>query len=538
MYKVLLVDDEILIRDAMKEIIHWEELGFELMGTAANGLQALEMVRAEKPDMVLTDISMPYMDGLDLAKELHEQYPSIKVLIITGHNDFAYAKRAVQYKVSEYIMKPITAGELSEVLLRAKAELDQEKQEQSSLKRIRGAYLSQLPALRSRILNKLVLGTAGQEEIHEKLDDLDISLPGPFYAVAKIRVEQRNIVLQTTFHNEESLMLFAVWNVAQELIGEVGGVGFQDTEDETVLILGGEDAQDLQPQLAKIVERIRLALANVLRIHTTIGVGRAVRDLMELPTSFDQAKRAIGYGYTRGYGRVFCYDEELKRSVFSTRRFIQLMDQLEVQGHAGDTQKCKECIDQAINDIVNAFSEPDQIWMYMQSMLLRLFSSVLEHEGGNEEEEDLQNRIMADAKAAATMEEAKAICLQAVDLLMNLAGKDKDVQGRKQAVLALDYIEKHYRDKELSLQGVCAYLAISPSYFSYIFKQNTGETFIEAVTRIRMQHAKELLADSDLKTYEVAEHVGFADPHYFGIVFKKQVGITPKAYAKQKREQA
>ncbi|MDD7267368.1 MAG: response regulator [Lachnospiraceae bacterium] len=538
MYKVLLVDDEILIRDAMREIIHWEELGFELMGTASDGRQALDMIEVERPQLVLTDICMPYMDGLELARELHERYPSVKVMIITGHNEFSYAKRAMQYKVSEYIMKPITAGELSEVLLRAKAELDQLRHEQSSLKRIRGAYLSQLPALRSRILNKLVLGATVPDQINEKLLELDISLPGPYYCVAKLRVEERSNILQTVFRHEESLMLFAVWNVAQELMGEAGGVGFQDTEDETVLILGCDSEERLQQRLFEVAKRIGQALTNHLRILTTIGVGGTVEGLEALPQSFAQAGIAIGYGYTRGCGRIYCYDpDEAKRSSFSTRRFIQLMDQLEVQGRAGDAEKCKSCLDQAINAIATAFSAPDQIWMYLQSMLLRLFISILEHEGGTEEEEELQARILEEVSSAHTMEQAKRLCLEAVDLLMNLTGKDKEQQGRKQAVLALDYIERNYSDKELSLQSVCAYLAISPSYFSFIFKQNTGETFIEAVTRIRMQHARELLADTDLKTYEVAEQVGFADPHYFGIVFKKQVGMTPKAFAKQKREQ-
>ena len=137
MYKVLLVDDEALIREAIGENIPWGELGFELVASCENGREAMEAIRAKKPDLVLTDICMPYVDGIELAKYIYENCPDTRTIIISGYDEFEYAKQAVRYQVMEYILKPITPSELTEVLLKAKGQLEEARSKRKTLKKLK-----------------------------------------------------------------------------------------------------------------------------------------------------------------------------------------------------------------------------------------------------------------------------------------------------------------------------------------------------------------------------------------------------------------
>ena len=159
MYKVLLVDDEALIREAISENIQWEEMGFAFMGACENGKQAMEVIEKEQPDLLLTDINMPFVDGMELTKFVYENYPDTKVVIISGFDEFEYAKNAVKYQVLEYILKPITPMEFSETLQRVKKILDERRESQRDMKKIRSAYVSNLPTLQGRYLHHLLNGT-------------------------------------------------------------------------------------------------------------------------------------------------------------------------------------------------------------------------------------------------------------------------------------------------------------------------------------------------------------------------------------------
>lgn len=184
MYKVLLVDDEALIREAISENIPWEEMGFELIASCENGREAMERMKEVTPDLLLTDIYMPYVDGIELARYVNENHPDTKTVIISGYDEFEYAKQAVRYQVMEYILKPVTPSELAEVLLRAKKSLDERYARTKTLKKLQGAYISNRPFLRGRFLNSLLRGNERPESLKDKMTELGISLPGAFFNTA------------------------------------------------------------------------------------------------------------------------------------------------------------------------------------------------------------------------------------------------------------------------------------------------------------------------------------------------------------------
>lgn len=348
MYRVLLVDDEALIREAITENIPWEELGYRLVGSCRNGREALEQIRKEPPDLLLTDINMPYMDGMELSRIVHEEYRDTCIVIISGYDEFDYAKRAMKYQVLEYILKPVTQQEMNETLLRVRDRLDEQ-----NLRPEAGAARS-----------------------------------------------------------------------AESLVREIKA----------------DSPEGIRRETERFMQSVRDA--------------RCTRN----------------------------------RSAFCIQNLVfAVLDGLDA-----------------------ALSEEEGVLAAEQA----LFRAVYQKEDLSETAGELENFFGKLAKALRA---------------------EKDSGGAKQALAALDYIEKNYGDPRVSLNSVCSYLAMSTSYFSSVFKAYTGETFIEALTKKRMEKAKSLLVRTDKKAYEVADEVGYSDPHYFSSAFKKTTGMTPTEYARKAR---
>ena len=215
MYKVLLVDDEILIREAIRENIHWKEMGFELIADCENGREAMEVIRNNPPDLVLTDICMPYVDGIELARYIHENCPDTRTVIISGYDEFEYAKQAVRYQVMEYILKPVTPAELTEVLEKARASLDETRAKSETLKKLKGAYRVNKPLLRGRFLNSLLRGDERPEDLEEKMRELDISLPGSVFNTAIVEGDDLSPFLNRYPGVRDELALFSIFNITR-----------------------------------------------------------------------------------------------------------------------------------------------------------------------------------------------------------------------------------------------------------------------------------------------------------------------------------
>ncbi len=191
-YKVILVDDEVEVIDVMKKKIRWNDLGFDVVGSATNGVKALELVEKLQPDVVLTDIKMPYMDGLELARKLNQDYPNIYIMLCTGFDEFEYAKEAVHLEIKEYMLKPISATELSESLMKLKATLDREREEKLNVKKLEDYFQEVLPKLQSNFFISLIEGRVREEDYERFLLDYQVEQPGDGSCLARIRIDVGN----------------------------------------------------------------------------------------------------------------------------------------------------------------------------------------------------------------------------------------------------------------------------------------------------------------------------------------------------------
>ncbi len=536
MYKVLLVDDEALIREAISENIRWEEMGFELLGSCENGQEAMKVIQSVVPDLLLTDICMPYVDGIELARYVYENHLDTKTVIISGYDEFEYAKQAVRYQVMEYILKPVTPTELTEVLQRAKDSLDEKYQRSRVLKKLKGAYVTNRPLLRGRFLNSLLRGNERPDGLEEKMKELDISLPGSFYNTAIVEGDDLSPFLSQYTNVRNELALFSIYNIAQELVEkQEGGVAFQGMDERTILIFSGQTLKELAARMDRVLSEIRETIQKLLLIETTVGVGEAVSDPNHLHLSFEKAKSAMELKFVMG-GNQTLYSEPLNPRAGTL--FVDVpkwADRVVMAVKLGNEAEIEQLVREFAQEIRNLYIRRNRSIMYVQNLLLTVVNTVtLAEEKENQivqEEKDLMNRIYTYEHLGDMATDVIAIFCK----ISRFLNEQRESYGKKQALQALEYIERNYMKSDVNLNSVCNYLAMSTSYFSTLFKSCTGETFIEALTKKRMEKARELLESTSLKSYEIAEKVGFGDPHYFSVAFKKATGKTPTEYARERR---
>ena len=538
MYKILLVDDEILVRDAIRENIDWGKLDCELIGDCENGKQAVEFVKTHEVDIVLTDILMPYMDGMELSHFLHDNYPDILIVIFSGFGEFEYAKKAIQYNVSEYMLKPVTAMELTKVIENMKEKLDSRKKEQrkmESLTQVSQDYHKNANVIRSKALDCLVKCTREVQVSLDELERMGITFQAASYRVAVFDIDTYSEMYQMDMdkQQESALMAFVLFNVGDEIVvREKAGVVYQEGNNRVCIIFAGNRTKEFSESIHRICHEIQKKVKEVIGLETSIGIGSWVRSPYELIYSYRLAAKAIDYRYLLGGNLLFDMEEK------KTDNSIFLINDLETLTEAiksGDRRLMEETLGQIETEIKSALVEKSYACIYLQQVI-RAIGNTCQSLSEEPEKIIAQRETLLKAVTEQRMfSQAAALVEKYAQEVFDELQELNSSSGQRQGMLAMDYIQKNYMDPGLSLNSICSYLNISTSYFSTIFKEMTGETFIEVLTRVRMEKAKELMENTTMKNYEIAEKVGFSDPHYFGISFKKITGKTPTEYAREKR---
>lgn len=525
MYKIILADDEVLIREAISENIEWNSLGFDLVGTCENGKQVVEMIKKEEPDLVITDICMPFMDGIDVARYVYENAPKCRVMIISGYDNFEYAKKAIRYQVMEYVLKPVTAQELSSTLEKIRQEFDREQEKERQFQKIKEAYEQNRQYFRERFLNQLIRGKKSMKEIERQLRFYDIALTGECFSVVQIEF--------LISENQTDLLLFALYNITEELMRKKSCVVFQDMVNVTTVIFAGESEYQLERDIQREGNKIQDTLQRYLKEPTMIVAGKCVTNLGELFQSYDNVKQTQEYRFLFEENAVIFGREFTKRNERDSFALSDWPDRFAVAVKKNDSEEIKRKVTRFFGEIRRSRMTRTRVSIYCQNIIMRLL--LLADELGVDESVSMEweHAYLEEASRKERLEDVEELMISFCLKMAESISRDRDDFGKNMSVRALEFIDKNYRDSALSLQSVCKALAISSSYFSALFKSQTGETFIEALTRKRMEAAKELLASTDMKTYEVAEEVGYSDAHYFGSIFKKNTGLTPKEYARK-----
>ena len=539
MYRILLVDDEILVRDAIKENIDWKSMDCQLVGDCENGKQAADFVKSHPVDIVLTDILMPYMDGMELSHFLHDNYPEIVIVIFSGFGEFEYAKKAIQYNVSEYMLKPVTAMELREVIGKMKEKVDlqrKEKKKIESLTKTSQDYHKNALVIRSKAIESLVSCTRDVQESLEELSGMGINLEAASYRVALFDMDLFSDIHQIDMEKrqESALMAFVLFNVADEIVTDRNaGIAYQEGSNRVCILFRENWSRNFTVKTKEICLEIQQKTKEVMGFDVSMGIGKWVKKPEELVQSHDMAERTLQYRYLLGGNLLIDMEEQ------HPVQEIAIDENLSELKEAMKTGQ-KEQVDQILYDIETAIRqalmEKSRACMYLQQVIRTMDNACEDVSADMDRIREGRDELLRQVTDQKFFEDACKVVQKHTDRIFAILSEMNTSSSERQARLAIDYIQKNYMEPDLSLNSICSYLNISTSYFSTIFKDETGETFTEALIRTRMEKAKELLENTTMKNYEIAEKVGFSDPHYFGISFKKMTGYTPTEYAREKRK--
>ncbi|CUX36056.1 helix-turn-helix domain-containing protein [Clostridium sp. C105KSO13] len=533
MYKVLLVDDEILVREAISAKIQWEQLGFELAGDCENGKEAIAFLEATPVDVVLTDIYMPYVDGMGLSKYIYENMPQTTIIIFSGYGDFDYAKQAIQYKVAEYILKPVTAKELSQVLTRIKGKLDGERRKEEKLDELTKVYHNYTKnesLIVSRILSRLVMGTQAVETSLQEMEEFGIFVEGDVYRVAAIDIDVYSGLyeIDDELKKESALMSFVVENISNEIVNNYkAGLAYRDSDNRVCILFFTDRAKKFVWEVSSICREIKDTVFQVMKLSVSMGIGISVNKLENLSRSYESATKILKYRYTKGSGVIF--DCEEPQPVENPMELERNLKDIVSAVRESDEELLKDILNHIEERLKSGYVTRSRAVAYLQQVLGVLHETVY----ATNENFKLQDSDVSGITEARSLVEAMKLIKNYAKAGMNAVSAAGYSSGELQAIRAMDYIKENYSDPALSLNQICNYLNISTSRFSSIFKEATGKTFMEVLTSVRMERAKQLLRQTSLKNYEIAEKVGFSDPHYFSIAFKKMTGRTPKEYARE-----
>lgn len=529
-YKIIIADDEDNVREGIRDSLKWEELGFELIGDFINGRDVLQSFEQLQPHVVLTDINMPFMDGLEVSRYLFEHYPQTKIVILTGYDDFEYAQQALKLKVNDYILKPNTADDLVQILMKVKAELDDENRQVEDLSKLKQQLRDSLPLVRERFLNQLVAGELRGSNPQDKLAYLDIHLSGNYYLAAVIDVDDHGELQQFYPESESELLYFAVCNISGEIVAHrKNGIVFQSNNEKTIVVLFGESREMLHEEAVHTFEEINRSVREYLRFTVSIGVGDICDSLHHIHHSHHRASTALDYRFFLGKNRIIHIGDMDGGHGKSTSYDKNSERKLATLIKSGTQQEIASLVEEIITNLKAAYLPMDRCYIHIQQIIVTILD-ILEELDICETRISSVSSPLTEIYGLKMLDEVedwlKNYCLETTRLIH----ETRNNACKLQALKAESYIKENYANENMSMDMVCKHLVLSASYFSLIFKNHTGETFISYLTRIRVEKAKELLKCTDLKTYEVAYRIGYPDPHYFNLIFKKATGMTPTMY--------
>ena len=442
MYKILLVDDEILVRDAIRENIDLKGLDCELVGDCENGRQAVEFVQNHVVDIVLTDICMPYMDGMELSEFLHDNYPDILIVIFSGFGEFEYAKKAIRYNVSEYMLKPVTAMELARVIESMKEKVDARKKEQQkmeSLAQTSQDYHKNADVIRSKALETLVNCTRDVQVSLTELKKLGICFDCPSYRVAVFDMDTYSELYQVDMHKqqESALMSFVLFNVSNEIVTrENAGVSYQEGSNRVCIIFAGNRSREFSEQIHRICREIRQKVKEVIGIETSIGIGKWVRSPQELIYSYKDADKAISYRYLLGGNLLFDMEE---KKTDNSINLIRILEVLTDEIKAGNRQKVVETMDQIEEEIKGAMVEKSYACIYLQQVIRAIGNTCQSLSDNPEKIIAEREKLLKSVSQAKTLDDAAVLVKEYAGSVFDSLKDLNSSSSQKQGILAMDF---------------------------------------------------------------------------------------------------
>lgn len=528
--KILIVEDDFVVRQGIRFSFEWENYGLSICGDAANGKLGLELVDSLKPDIIITDIRMPIMDGLEFSEKVLGKNPEAKVIILSGYDDFSYAKKAIRLGVYDYLLKPVDADELLKCICRLRDEILEEREKQRKLEKQEILVKTYRAELFDRTMEKVIRPSFPEQKnvVMQEMAAFGVNFTDSAYKVLLLALE--NFLLLTRNHSwkEKEELIEQVRSEVQNVFG--GGCRVQcfvNSSSQFVIVLGYESVSKLYMEecYQKLIEFVTTELGFLC----TISCGLEKYTPEQIYLSYQEAVSALRRHTSQIENHVFQYNGEQMQDDFGFLEIQEEEKQLMNDIQKYDTGGIVTYIDTVFDKAV-AEKEP---YEKVNATCVRLASAVftvLDEMGLHFQNESYTYRdtllAIQQYHSVSNLKQFMTDFMKKVSNCLEKAEKKKYSSVVEQAV---DYVQRNYQN-EISVKSISADLFITPNYFSQIFKSQMGMNFIDYLNEVRVEKAKELLKDGHLKVYEVAELSGYPNYKYFNTVFKKYTGYSPKEY--------
>lgn len=531
MYKVLVVDDEPNIRKGLIHIMDWKHFGCEVVGEAVDGLDGLDKIRELSPDIVIADINMPEMDGLEMIDAARTLVPNTKFIILTGYRDFSYLQEALRIGAFDYILKPSKIEKISEVLKKAVTELKYQREYAGELEKMKERFDRSLPLLREKLLGDYILRKKSIQEDAEEMANLYDMHIGDFL-----------LLLFTLDEGEDSyspeqryLYQFGVMNTVDEIVGEAYKIEKVSlNENQVAMVIQSSRTMDTS-DLYKKIENTHALLKSCFDFNVTVAISTKGHGIPELGNKMRECEKCMDYQFYLGKDSIIIYDD--------LEGFFSAKEEMPVEGideeivkhiRAGAVDNVKEAIDRLggmMKDLGPAM-EVDQVKMFYSNLIYKVNNIRVSIKA----KAMVEDKISANLYSFYQMVETCGDIFELHEILVDVAvAITEKIEAFNQnsihstLQLALEYINDNYR-YQVTLEDLAKHAFVSPYYLSRMFKKELGKNFVDYLNEKRIEEAKLGLADMTRKTYEIAESVGISDAHYFSRLFKKYTSMTPTEY--------
>ena len=535
LYRIMIVDDEEEIRLGIIKKIDWESNGFIVVGDAENGQDALEKAEKLQPDVIMTDIKMPFMDGLELGKKLVELMPSTKIIVFSGCDDFEYAHKAIKINVVEYVLKPINSAELIEVLVRLKEQLDREYNEKRNLETLYKHYIKSLPVIREQFLVGAIEGRINEEQWHEQMEELGIDFKYKHLTVGIIQADgtlsfEENLN-SFSGQKESALTPISIKKIVDENMGKYCKfISF--IYSGMVIVMGNFEKKEDILLFIKGINEVCKVYKRIMGLTISAGIGYVYSNPSQIRFSYRTAQNALDYRFILGAGKaIYIDDVEPDNSIqlqLDEKEERSMLNAIKISSE----DEISEAIDSLFKKTEDLLLPFNQYRIYLMEIMTSLLKLVQTYAFDIEEIFGENFNAYSYLESFNSIHEVKKWIIEKAIRINSYIKRERINSSMMLIEKAKQYIKENYSDYDVSVEKLCSKLHVSPTYFSTMFKKETGTSFVNYLTATRLEEAIKLLNTTDDKTYMIAEKVGYPEANYFSYVFKKQFGVSPSKYRK------
>ena len=505
-YHVIIVDDKPLIRRALKETIQWDQLNCIVAGEAEDGKKAYELVKKYHPELLISDIKMPEMDGLELTEHVKKESPDTQVIIITGYQEFEYARKALSLGVSDLVLKPIRNEDMENKIEKALCEFREKKEIQAVVKNAREAKFE-------RLLYDSLQG--------KKVEFPDCDFSGKNYSL--ILVKTKN-----TDKEKKVYETISSWFQKQERVKGWKAYTWLMQSTQVVLLFetGKKSAREWKIILKQSIYFLEDFVEKTEQTECCFTVSKTCNDLGGLSECMQNVCGMMERRYFFSDNKVMFTDHDMEAAGFETRQLQGNLSELRKEAVLLNDEEFQKKLKEVADEILCETNGDEFRIKCILSEFCMGFGKQMQDAWNSED----TNKLLDQIGALPGKQECAAFLTEFVRTIKNKTGMGEKL---KNPVVrdGISYIREHYAEN-FSQTDLAERLGVNPSYLSRLFKKETGHTFMEIVTECRINHAKELLNQPGMRVIEVCQKVGYGDYTYFYQVFKKQEGISPSEYKK------